>query len=528
MGVMMLVGGVGIFLFGMMLLTDTLKEFAGTRLRDRLTRLTDDPFRGALFGATLTTLFQSSTVTTLMTVGFVSAGLMTFQQSLPVIIGSNAGSATTGWIVALLGSNVDVRQVFYPLIGIGMFVRLSSRRFRSLAMLCVSVGLIFVGIGTLQEAMQQTLAFPVTTNLAASFWQQLALIGIGLGMTLVLQSSTVGLVLTMTALATNAITLTQAAFLILGQSAGTSLVVALGSIGTWKAGRRLVLAHLMIHGSILVIGWATFPLLFAVVEAVGDFFGWNPLLRLALFHTAFHVLGVIAFLPFHTTFSRRLLRWLPSRTEKLTGMLNPEMTRVPAVALEASRRSLIEIDRYLARETLRLIEDGERRDEALHLLERTLGEVRLFLSTIQLDATSQPDEYGRHVSYLHAIDHLERWLGVLREIESPEVMQDGSLETARTMLLEALRRTDDLNHHTPSTDISVWKRLSKQLANTRKTQRAEWLEETPSRPVEMLHSFEHVQALLIYDRMGYHLWRATRHLIKPTVPSERFAMNEDE
>ena len=112
-----LVGGIGIFLLGMTLLTDTLKKWAGTRLRHRLNQFTDVSLSGAALGAMLTALFQSSSVTTRMTIGFVSAGLLTFTQSLPFVIGANVGSATTGWIIAILGYNLDVRQLFLPLIG---------------------------------------------------------------------------------------------------------------------------------------------------------------------------------------------------------------------------------------------------------------------------------------------------------------------------------------------------------------------------------------------------------------------------
>lgn len=153
MGIGTLVGGVGIFLLGMMLLTDTLKNMAGERLRQRLNRLAEGPVAGAFLGATMTALFQSSTVTTLMTISFVSAGLLTFTQALTLVIGANAGSATTGWIVALLGYNVDIRELLLPLIGVGMALRLIGRRVKRIGMLMVGLGLIFVGIGTLQEAM---------------------------------------------------------------------------------------------------------------------------------------------------------------------------------------------------------------------------------------------------------------------------------------------------------------------------------------------------------------------------------------
>ncbi|WP_214888847.1 Na/Pi symporter [Exiguobacterium sp. s142] len=525
MGIGTLIGGIGIFLLGMMLLTDTLKSLAGERLRERLNRMAEGPVAGAFLGATMTALFQSSTVTTLMTISFVSAGLLTFTQALTLVIGANAGSATTGWIVALLGYNVDIRELLLPLIGVGMALRLIGRRVKRIGMLLVSLGLVFVGIGTLQEAMREVVTFSFSGWDTDTLLHQLALLGTGLFMTVVLQSSSIGLVLTMTALATDTVTLAQAAFLVLGQSAGTSLVVALGSLGGWKSARRIVLGHVLVHSLILLIGWLTFPLLFGVVNRVADWLNWNELLRLALFHTSFHLLGVLTFLPFHEAFSRRLLKWVPSRSEKLIRFLDPNMSRIPTVALEAARRSLIEIERYLGNETKLLLTEARKREDELQLVEKTLGDVRVFLSTIQLEEGQGRNDYGQHLSLLHTIDHLERWLFVLREVDPVDALRDTDFLVARQLVLHELELVDALNHHTPPEDSKQWKTASKQLAEYRKAHRAEMLEETAANQLEMEQTIRKVQALLWLDRLGYHVWRATRHLIKPTVPSERFEVN---
>ncbi|WP_070328255.1 Na/Pi cotransporter family protein [Exiguobacterium aurantiacum] len=528
MGIGTLIGGIGIFLLGMMLLTDTLKSLAGERLRERLNRMAEGPVAGAFLGATMTALFQSSTVTTLMTISFVSAGLLTFTQALTLVIGANAGSATTGWIVALLGYNVDIRELLLPLIGVGMALRLIGRRVKRIGMLLVSLGLVFVGIGTLQEAMREVVTFSFSGWDTDTPLHQLALLGTGLFMTVVLQSSSIGLVLTMTALATDTVTLAQAAFLVLGQSAGTSLVVALGSLGGWKSARRIVLGHVLVHSSILLIGWLTFPLLFGVVNRVADWLNWNELLRLALFHTSFHLLGVLTFLPFHEAFSRRLLKWVPSRSEKLIRFLDPNMSRIPTVALEAARRSLIEIERYLGNETKLLLTEARKREDELQLVEKTLGDVRVFLSTIQLEEGQGRNDYGQHLSLLHTIDHLERWLFVLREVDPVDALRDTDFLVARQLVLHELELVDALNHHTPPEDSKQWKTASKQLAEYRKAHRAEMLEETAANQLEMEQTIRKVQALLWLDRLGYHVWRATRHLIKPTVPSERFEVNSED
>ncbi|WP_214829541.1 Na/Pi cotransporter family protein [Exiguobacterium algae] len=524
MDIVTLLGGMGIFLLGMTLLTDTLKNWAGMRLRRRLNQFTGGAWSGALFGATLTTLFQSSTVTTLMTIGFVSAGLITFTQSLPLIIGANAGNATTGWIIALLGYNLDIRQLFLPLIGIGMVFRLSGSRFKRFGMLLVSIGLIFVGIGTLQEAMGDVVTFSFGQE-GTTLVQRLLLIGIGFLMTAVLQSSTLGLVLTMTALTTSTVTLPQAALLVIGLSTGTSLVVAIGSLGGWKSARRIVLGHLVYHVSILLVGWLTFPILFALVNRVADWFQWNDLLRLALFHTTFLLLGIALFLPFYESFANRLLKWVPSRSEKLIRFLDPNMSQLPTVALEAARRSLIEIERFLGKETQLLLRTGKIREDELKLVDKTLSDVRVFLSTIQLEGEAKQNDYGQHLSLLHTIDHLERWLYVIREVEPATALRDTDFSPAKQLVLQELELVTRLNHHTPAEDSKLWKHASKQLAEYRKMHRSELLEETAVYQLEMEQTIQKVQVLLWLDRIGYHIWRATRHLIKPTVPSERFEVN---
>ena len=373
--------------------------------------------------------------------------------------------------------------------------------------------------------MRDVITFSFDQKNVLTLFQQVLLIGIGLVMTLVLQSSTIGLVLTMTALATSTVTLTQSALLVLGQSAGTSLVVAIGSLGGWKSARRIVLAHVLYHSSILLVGWLTFPLLFSAVNGLADVFNWNDLLRLALFHTVFHLLGVALFLPFYQPFSRQLLRWVPSRSEKLIRFLDPNMSRIPTVALEAARRSLIEIERYLGKETLLLLRVGSVREDELILVDKTLSDVRVFLSTIQLEEGTKRNDYGQHLSLLHTIDHLERWLYVIREVDPVGSLRDTDFLVARELVIHELELVNQLNHHTPPEDSKMWKQASKQLAGYRKEHRLELLEETAANQLEMDQTIQKVQALLWLDRIGYHIWRATRHLIKPTVPSERFEVN---
>ena len=236
------------------------------------------------------------------------------------------------------------------------------------------------------------------------------------------------------------------------------------------------------------------------------------MLRLALFHTTFHLLGVILFLPFYQTFARRLLKWIPSRSEKLTRLLDKNMSQLPTVALEAARRSLLDIERYLGNETELLVREGRLREDELTLVDKTLSDVRVFLSTIRLEDDGKQNDYGQHLSLLHTIDHLERWLYILREVEPVHSLRDTDFLAARELVLHELDLVNQLNHHTPPEDSKQWKQVSKQLAEYRKSHRSELLEETAVNQLEMDQTIQKVQVLLWLDRIGYHIWRATRHL----------------
>ena len=150
-----ILGGLGLFLVGMSLLTDGLTHFAGDSLRRSLLRFTGSPFKAFASGALLTLVVQSSTATTVTLIGFVSAGLITFAQSLGVVMGASLGTTGTGWIVSTLGLKVQLGLYTLPLIGFGALLRLLAKgRWRHLGTALAGFGMLFVGIDTMQEGMR--------------------------------------------------------------------------------------------------------------------------------------------------------------------------------------------------------------------------------------------------------------------------------------------------------------------------------------------------------------------------------------
>src|SRR5690606_39737068 len=150
-----LLGGIGLFLLGMALLSDGLVGFAGAALRRALLRFTGTPWRAFTSGALTTLLIQSSTATTVTLIGFVSAGLIGYSQAIGVVIGASLGTTATGWLVAGLGLKINLGFYTLPLIGIGAFLRVLGRgRWRHLGFACGGFGMLFLGLSSMQEGMQ--------------------------------------------------------------------------------------------------------------------------------------------------------------------------------------------------------------------------------------------------------------------------------------------------------------------------------------------------------------------------------------
>lgn len=205
-----LCGGIGLFLLGMTLMTDGLKDIAGESLRQWLGRFTGSPLKAMSSGIIFTLIVQSSTATTLATIGFVSAGILTFAQSVGVIIGANIGTTSTGWMVAaLLGVKFSIGQFALPLITAGALLKiLAQGRLALTGLVIAGFGLIFFGIELLQVAMS-SLANRIDLSIFSTqnFFSKLLLVLIGLVMTVILQSSSAAITTTITALASQIIQL---------------------------------------------------------------------------------------------------------------------------------------------------------------------------------------------------------------------------------------------------------------------------------------------------------------------------------
>lgn len=504
-------GGVGIFLVGMILLTEGLRAAAGEALRTLLQRFARTPLTGLLSGTAVTALVQSSSATTLTTIGFVSAGLLTFPQAVGVIFGANLGTTSTGWLVSTLGLKVSLSLVAFPLVGIGALTRLIARGpMAHGGMALAGFGLIFVGIDTLQLGMQgladrvDPAAFPGQTLPG-----RMILVAVGAVMTVVMQSSSAAVATTLTGLHTGNLGLEQAAFLVVGQNLGTTVKAALAATGGSIPVRRTALAHILFNILTGALALLFLPLLLAgAVRMAGE---GDPAVAVALFHSAFNLLGVLVLFPFVGPFARWVERLVPEGAPTLTRNLHPAVAEVPAVAVEAARGAGMAVARELFREAAVVVErEGRHRRPPWEGWDETpkeaLRRIRAFLAQVP-SAPGAGDPFRRHLSVLHATDHLDRFRRAVEEDRWMDPVMGARLAGVFRAWIEGSEEEG-----VPAPEPDALESLSGLLSRARKRQRARVLAEAVEGHHDAVETRRQVDGLLRLDRLAYHAWRAGFHL----------------
>lgn len=421
-----LLGGVGLFLIGMILLTEGLKAAAGDRLRVLLVRFTGGPIRSVAAGAAITTLVQSSSATTLTTIGFVSAGMLTFPQAVGVVFGANLGTTATGWIVAGLGFKLSILPIALPLVGIGALLRLLGRGWLSDAGLAVAgFGLLFVGIDTMQVGMAGLAERLDPGSLPGSgLASRLILLAAGALMTVLMQSSSAAVATTLAALNAGTIDLSQAGTLVIGQNIGTTVTAALAAIGASVPARRTALAHILFNLLTGLIAFGLLPFLMPLMQWVSGATGdGSEAMTIAAFHTAFNLLGVLIFLPAIEPFSRLVMRLIPDRGPTLTRYLDRSVTRLPSVAVEAAHRSLQSV-------LGAILEAVRVHRPAPVAVTAALDEIRSFLADVRTESESA-EAHARHVAALHTVDHLAQLAQMLQKPPAAVLMANPLLTQQR-------------------------------------------------------------------------------------------------
>jgi phosphate:Na+ symporter len=512
-------GGIGLFLLGMVLLTEGLKTAAGDTMRRILSRFTGGPVTAVLSGTTAAALVQSSTATTVMTLGFVSAGLLPFIQAIGIVFGARIGTTSTGWLVSLLGLKLGIGTLALIFVGAGALLRLLGRgRASPIGLALAGLGLIFVGIDTLQTGMLG-LAEQIdpTTLPAGTGTGRFLLVGVGFVMTVVMQSSSAAIATTLTAYAAGTVDLYQAASLVIGANIGTIVTPMLASIGASTPARRTALAHILFNITAGVVVLAIFPLAVGASGALADWlFPDANAVAIAIFDTGTNVLGVLILLPILGPFARLIERVIPERGPGLTRYLDASVASVPSLAVDAARRTVMETAGVLtgaARATFREGTRDRSLPQTLATADRALAEARRFLSDIRSSPES-PREHARHLDVLHTIDHLESLIAALQKTRYlPHLAPAGAPRQLAAEVRERLEPLESwLRTGEGTAPVDDAASLTASVAEQRRTARLDLMDGTATGALRPDDALDQMDALRWVDRIVYHICRATLRL----------------
>jgi len=341
--------GLGIFLFGMHLLEESVKSLSGKTFRRMIRSYTDNTLKAIVSGTLVTGVLQSSSAVSLMVLAFVGAGVLSMESAIGVIMGSNIGTTSTAWIVAMLGFNIKIESFAFPLIGVGgaSLILLSSyTKLIQGSKLLIGFGFLFLGLDFMKISM---------TGLAEGFdLEQISGYGlwiymlVGIVLTAIMQSSSASIATVLTALNSKLIGFNMGLAMVIGANVGTTVIVLLGTIGAPQSKKRVGYSHLIFNGVTAVVAFFALPVLVWIIDLILGTTS-NDVTGLALFHTIFNALGVIIFFPFVGMLSRFLLRAFPDRKEMLTLYIHktpPEEPDAGTTALKKEIQHLLEESRF--------------------------------------------------------------------------------------------------------------------------------------------------------------------------------------
>ncbi|MDH5373330.1 MAG: Na/Pi cotransporter family protein, partial [Acidimicrobiia bacterium] len=343
-----LFGGLALFLFGMDQMANSLKAVAGERMKSTLARLTDNRIMGVITGAGVTAVIQSSSVTTVLIVGFISAGLMSFAQSIGVILGADIGTTITAQIIAF---KVTKYALAFVAAGFAALFFAKKERFRLQGGLVMGLGLVFFGMGIMGEAMEPLRSYEPFLNLMANMENPLLGILVAAVFTALIQSSsaTIGIIIVLAG--QGLVSLPAGIALLLGANIGTTITALLASIGRPREALRSAIAHVLFKVVGVMIWVFIIDQLASLSTSISptatglsgvDKIAAETPRQIANAHTIFNVINTLLFLPFATQFARLIERFVPDRPIEEEAVirakyLTSDLISTPTLALDRAR-----------------------------------------------------------------------------------------------------------------------------------------------------------------------------------------------
>ena len=311
-GLLSLLGGLALFLYGMQMMSSGLEAAAGSKMKLILERLTANRFLGVLVGAGITAVIQSSSATTVMVVGFVNSGMMTLNQAVWIIMGANIGTTITGQLIAL---DVGALAPLFAFIGVAMVVFVKMPRAHHIGQIMAGLGVLFIGMEMMSSSMMPLRDSQAFVDLMTRFSNPLLGIAVGALFTALIQSSSASVGILQALATSGAISFSSSVFILFGQNIGTCITAVLASIGTSRSAKRATIIHLMFN----IIGTVLFTILcilFPLADLVASFTPDAPAAQIANMHTTFNIVTTLLLLPLGNQLASLAVRILPEQPEE--------------------------------------------------------------------------------------------------------------------------------------------------------------------------------------------------------------------
>jgi phosphate:Na+ symporter len=419
------IGGMGLFLFGMKMMSESLKKVAGERLRKTLDILTKRPIIGLLIGTLVTCLVQSSSATTVMTVGFVNAGLLTLRQAISIILGANIGTTLTAWLISFFAL-FKITNYALPAIGLGFLITVlgKSNKMKMWGRFILGFGLLFTGLGFIKDTFLPLKDSEVLRNILVTFSNH-PLLGIllGIGITVVFQSSSATIALLQIMAFSGLIDFQTTIPIILGDNIGTTVTAELSALGTNISARRAAHAHALLN--ILGVCYMIIPVItgiygrFIQMLIPGPITQNNVMLHIALSHSVFNIVNsLIVFLPLISVLEKltvKLARVKPGSIEMAPIYLEKHLLDTPPLAIKQAIKEILRMMeiacetvqnayRCFIEQDLRLGSRVTECEDAVDHLQKEITQYLVELSQNNLDI----EEAEKIPVLLHSVNDVER------------------------------------------------------------------------------------------------------------------------
>lgn len=394
--VMMLLGGLGLFLYGMKLMGDGLEMAAGSRLKKIVEKLTRNKYMGALVGLIVTMIIQSSSSTTVMVVGFVNAGLMTLAQATGVIMGANIGTTVTGLLIAIKLNDLAPIAIF---IGVVMIMFIKKTSYKHVGQIIAGFGILFMGMTNMGDALAPLSESQMFKDMMSTFSNPLIGVLIGLVFTAIIQSSSASVGVLMALAGQGVVPIESAVFVIFGQNIGTCVTAVLSCIGTNRTAKRTATVHLLFN----IIG-AT---LFICISLFTPFISWikmaapdNILMQISIVHITFNVVTTAILLPLSDYLVKLACIVIPGEDEKREAkslkFLDARILKTPPIAVaqvlkevarmgDLARKNYLMAMDMLFTGNVEKMEELEDNEEVLNFLNTNITEYLVKINSLELE-----------------------------------------------------------------------------------------------------------------------------------------------